>query len=476
MPGTKKLVTIALSSILLAACGGSASVSTSSAPAGSPPASAPKPAASAAASAAPASAKPAASVSAAASAKPAASAGTAPTGSIKIGVIGPMTGSDSINGTEHRDGVDLYLASINGTIAGRKIEPEYLDAQGKADVALAKAKQAVEGDHVQMLMCVSTTPVGYAVAQYAKEAQVPFAASINCGAQYLTTDPKFANPLLTRLTQTASANIDAAADWAYKNGHRKIDLMSSDYGGGIETSDAFASAFILRGGSVVQEQHPAMGSTDYGPFLAQLNQDADLMVFFGAGADSLHFADQYSSYASKKLPILDLYGQITNGPNIATLKDKVVGITSAYVYTEAFDGADNQAFLKNFHAKFPGRLTSGQLAQGYGNMEVVAAAIKAANGNIEDKTAFANALHNVSTDTIKGPVKLDQFNNVVQNTYLFQMVKDGNTYGQKLLDTYKDTGQFWDRTQQQIDQLKLGTHKGQWVGMTKDKVTALQGS
>ena len=103
-------------------------------------------------------------------------------------------------------------------------------------------------------------------------------------------------------------------------------------------------------------------------------------------------------------------------------------------------------------------------------------AIKAANGNIEDKTAFAGALHKVSVETIKGPVKLDQFGNVVQNTYIYQTVKNGATYSQELLDTYKDAGQFWDRSQKQIDSLKLGTHKGQWVGMTRDKVVALQGS
>ena len=469
----KKLMTIAVSSILLAACGGSASVSTSSPPVSSPAASAPKPAASVASSAAAASAaaKPAVS----ASAKPAASAGAAPTGTIKIGVIGPMTGSDSINGTEHRDGLNLYLASINNTVAGRKIEPTFLDDQGKADVALTKAKQAVESDHAQMLMGLSTTPSCYAVAEYAKQAQEPLMVSINCGAQYLTTDPKYQSPLLARFTQTSTATVDAAADWAFKNGHKKVILMSSDYGGGNETSDAFASAFISRGGSIVQETHPAMGTTDYGPFLAQLSPEADMLVFFGPGADSLHFGDQYSTYASKKLPVLDVYGQVTNGPNIGTLHDKVLGITSAYVYSEGFDSPVNQAFLKTFHDKYPGRLISGQFAQGYANMEATVAAIKAANGNVEDKQAFGQALHSLEVDTVKGPIKLDQFNNVVQNTYVYEVVKNGSSYSQKLLDTYKGTGQFWDRTQQQIDRIKLGSHKGQWVGMTKDKVAELQG-
>ncbi len=448
--------------LALSACGGaSAPASPTTSSAGSGGSAAGKP--------------PASALQPSASAKPVAT-NQAAGGPIKIGVIGPMTGSDSINGTEHRDGVNLFLASIDSTIAGRKIEPEFLDDQGKADVALTKAKQAVEADHAQILMGLSTTPSCYAVAEYAKQVQEPLMVTINCGAQYLTTDPKYQNPLLARFTQTSSANIDAAADWAYKNGHKKVILMSSDYGGGIETSDGFASAFVSRGGAIVQEVHPAMGTADYGPFLAQLSGDADMLVFFGPGADSPHFADQYSTYASKKLPVLDLYGQITNGPNIDSLHDKVLGITSAYVYTEAYEGADNQAFLKNFHAKNPNRLTSGQFAQGYGNMEAIAAAIKAVNGNVEDKQAFGQALKNLNVETIKGPVKLDQFNNVVQNTYLFEVVKNGSNYAQKLLDTYKDTGQFWDRTQQQLERIKLGTHKGQWVEMTKDKLAELQGS
>ncbi|HEX6513329.1 MAG TPA: ABC transporter substrate-binding protein [Chloroflexota bacterium] len=442
-----KWVALGSISLILAGCGGTASVSTSSAPAASVSASV----------------KPAESVS----------AGAAPTGSIKIGVIGPMTGSDSINGTEHRDGMNMYLSTANGAIAGRKIEPEFLDDQGKPDVALTKAKQAVEGDHVQLLMGLSTTPSCYAVAEYAKQVQEPLMVTINCGAQYLTTDAKYQSSLLARFTQTATASVDAAADWAFKSGHKKVALMGSDYGGGIETTDAFASAFISRGGTIVQETHPAMGSTDYGPFLAQLSKDADMLVFFGPGADSLHFADQYSTYA--KLPVLDLYGQITNGPNIATLHDKVLGIVSAYVYTEAYDGSDNQNFLKAFRAKYPDRLTSGQFAQGYSAMEAIGSAIKAVNGNVENKDAFAQALKGLNVDTIKGPVKLDQYNNVVQNTYLFEVVKNGSSYAHKLDDTYKDTGQFWDRTQQQVEQIKLGSHKGQWVGMTKDKLAQLQG-
>src|SRR5581483_6574825 len=107
---------------VLAACGGGA------APAGSP-ASSP-----AAASAA---AKPA---GASASAKPVASAAASAssTGSIKVGFIVPLTGVAAPVGQDNLDGFNVYLQSINNTVAGRKIEVVTGD-EGQPDTALTKA-------------------------------------------------------------------------------------------------------------------------------------------------------------------------------------------------------------------------------------------------------------------------------------------------------------------------------------------------
>ena len=457
---------------LLTACGGSAAVSTASSSTASSaavPSQSSGPASSAAASAP-------TSAGAAGASAPAASAGsTAGKGPIKIGVLGPMTGPDSINGTEHREGVNLYLSSIHSTVAGRTIQPIFTDTQAKADVALTKAKELVENQHVQMLMGLSTTPACYAVAGYAKQANIPLAVTINCGAQYLTVDPKFASPDLARFTQVGSVVVDSAADWAYKAGHRKAILITDDYGGGIETADLFASQFILHGGSIVQEMHPAIGTTDYGPFLAQLKPGADLIVAFLIGTDSLKFGQQYANYAGKKRQILDLYGQITAGPYVAQLQDKALGIVSAYVYSKGIDTPENQAFLKAFHAKYPGQHITAQVAQGYAGMQAVAAAIKAVNGNVESKQAFLTALDKVNVQTVKGPVKLDQYHDAVQNNYIYQVVKQGGGYGEKVIKTYNSIGQFWDRTKAQLQAFKAGTHKGQWVGATKATVLKMEG-
>jgi branched-chain amino acid transport system substrate-binding protein len=467
--------------MLLAACGGAgpsapaASNAPASAAAAKPSAAAPV--GSAAASAKPAgstSAKPAAS--AAASAKPAASV-AAGSGPIKVGLLEPLTGSFASTAKDNQDGFNLYLSTVSDSAAGRKIEAIYADTQGQAPTALTKAKQLVESDKVQVLMGITPTPECYAVADYVKDSHVPLIVSANCSAEDLMTNPQHKSPYTVRFTQTNEGVADPAADWAYKNNIRKVVLFTSDYGGGLEQSDAFASGFIARGGSIVQELHPALGAPDFGPLLAQLDASADAIWTFLPGADGLHFGLQYGDYSQgRKTQVLEAFADVTAGPNLEQLKDKAVGLIASNVWSEAYDAPANQQFVKAFQAKYPGRLLSKDVVQGYVGAQVLQEAVKKVNGNIENVEPFMQALYGLQLDSAKGPIKLDANHDIVQSYYIYQTIKQGNGFQQKLLDTYKDVGTTWQFNADQLGKLKVGTHKGQWVGMTKDKLQAITGS
>ena len=150
MRSTKRRFGLTLSlALLLSACGGASAPSTPASPSGAPPASAPaskpaapssaaasKPAASAAAS--PAASKPAAS-------RPAASAGASAAGdTIRIGLLEPLTGPSASIGKDNQDGFNLYLKSVNGAMAGKKVEAIVADDQNQADTGLTKAKELVD--------------------------------------------------------------------------------------------------------------------------------------------------------------------------------------------------------------------------------------------------------------------------------------------------------------------------------------------
>jgi len=467
---------VVLPAMLLAACGG-ASPTQSAAPSSPVSASAPVSKSSVPASSA-AAASPALSPagSGSAAAKPAASAGAGASAAaagtpLKLGLLLPLTGPLSLNGKDNQDTINLYLEQTGGQLAGRKIELVTADDAADGTVGLTKTRQLVESDKVSVLMGLQSTQVCYAIAGYIRDNKIPSMATADCAPQDLTINPKYASPYLIRTVGTIGQLTDPAADWAYKAGYRKAIMMMSDFVAGIQFGDLFASAFVARGGSIVQELYPPLGTNDMGPYLSQLNRDADIFVTFEGGTDGQRLAQQYNNYvgSDRKLQILDLASQMSNGPKRNDLGATAVGMVVNSNYMEVFDSPTNQAFLKVWYAKYPNKPPSQENAWGWIGMQFLDTALKQVNGDVSDTQKFLNALYAAQPETPKGVVKLDQYHDTVANIFIYQFEKSGNSLIEKPIQTY-NIGQFWDRTLEQTMKFPFGQMKGKWVGMTKDKL------
>jgi branched-chain amino acid transport system substrate-binding protein len=462
--------------LLLSACGGAAAPASS--PATAPSTAAAKPASAAAASA---SAKPGASAeakpagSAPAAAKPAGSAAAG--GPIRLGFVNPLTGPQGQAGLDYNDAWKLWLDSANGTIAGRKVDAQYVDDQAQADVGLTKTKQLVDNQKVHALVGFTFTPVVYAVATYVKDtAHIPMLATTGAAGQGLMLDPKFLSDYLMRFSTVAVAHADTSADWAYKQGFRKMVVVTYDTAAGVESGDLVASAFISRGGTVVQEFHPPFGSTDFGPYLAKLDPSADVVAVWEPAADGVRFLQQFGNYVGQKRPtVIDMGGVATAGA-LGTLKDAAGGVISEASWVDTIDNPENQAFLKAWRAKYPDREPGPLSAQGYGTGPILRAALEKINGNAEDTQAFLKALYATDVLTATGQVKLEPTtHDVVRSYYIARIAKKGNNYGYDLLTEYKEVSQFWDRKPDDLKAFPYGKLKDKWVGMTKDQLAQQHG-
>jgi branched-chain amino acid transport system substrate-binding protein len=390
---------------------------------------------------------------------------------IKIGLLEELTGTLAQTGKDNQDAFNLYLDSINHTVAGRPIEVVVADIEGKPDVGLTKARQLVENDKVHLLAGIANTAICYAVTPYVKQVEVPYVVTGNCGAQDLTYNPKFASPYLARVTQVLSGITDTMADYVYQQGRRRVVTMGSDYAGGTQTISGFQSAFIKRGGTIIQELYPALGTNDFGPFLAQIDQSADALVVFLPGSDGLRFGEQFATYgASRKPPVYDLFGAVVHGANLPQLKDKALGIVANAVYSSAYDSPENKRFLELWTAKYPGRLPSYDMGNGYAGAQVIVAALQKINGNVEDKQALLQAIYDTNLPTVKGPIKLDANHDVIQNIYFYEIERSGDQYNQKLLKTYENVSITWDRTMDEVQHFPWGETKGKLVNITKDQL------
>ncbi|HEX6513879.1 MAG TPA: ABC transporter substrate-binding protein [Chloroflexota bacterium] len=342
----------------------------------------------------------------ASSGAPASAAAKPAEGAIKIGYVVPLTGPTSAVGKDNLDGFNLYLDSVKNTVAGRTIQVLPLDDESnKVDVATARAKQAIENDKVQLIAGLEGTPTVLAVVPIARDARVPVAITGNGGTATLMTDPKTTNPYLTRWTVSITQFGDAVGEWATKQNYRKASILASDYGGGLQVADGTAASFVRHGGAIVQEQYPPMGTADYGPLMAKLDPSADVILSFLPGTDGLRFLQTLPDYAgSRKLGVIDVGNVATSGPNIAQLKDKAVGVVASGEWTEGLESPMNADFQKQFGQKFPGRLLSRDVAEGYAGGQIVAAALQKVSGRIEDTQAFLQALYATDMDTIKGHI------------------------------------------------------------------------
>jgi branched-chain amino acid transport system substrate-binding protein len=363
-------------------------------------------------------------------------------GPIRVGALMELTGVFSPNARDALDGFNLYLDEVRSQAGGRKIEVIVEDTAGKPDVGLTKARKLVESDQVHVLTGIVSTGVALAVSGYIREKKVPLVISADAGANYITMPGKLLNPFIVRASQSGRGPGAAAADWAYKQGWRRVALVASDYAGGLEVMGSFARVFCLRGGQIVQEQYPPLGTPDYGPYITNLDRKVDGVIVFTPGADGLRFARQYIEAGLKKIPFMDIYGQATFEPNLPQLGDTGLGLLSALHYTAAVKSAENDRFVKAYRAK-TGRLPTDNGPDGYVGARTIVEAANALGGKIEDGERFVAAMREVKFPSPKGPIAYDQYGNVIQTQYIRRVEKVGSDYLNVPVAAYEGVTQFW---------------------------------
>jgi len=151
---------------------------------------------------------------------------------------------------------------------------------------------------------------------------------------------------------------------------------------------------------------------------------------------------------------------------------RAISIVNGDTCSEAIYTPANKQFLQRFKAKYPDGIPSTDHIGGYVGLQVLEPALNKVNGNIEQSL---DALYATDLETAKGPLKLDKYHDVIESAYVYQMVKQegGIGVGQKLLQTYPNLNQFGDLSEAESTHFPWGKLKGQWVGMTKEKLATV---
>ncbi len=362
---------------------------------------------------------------------------------IKIGFMAPYIGVFAKFGSDLRDGFKFHLDEVKNKVAGREILFLNEDTEGKPEVGLVKTRKLVEKDQVHILAGIISSGVAYAVRDYVISKKIPLVIC-NAGANKLTQDQR--SPFIFRAS-FANGQQDLAGGWyAYaKMGARKVIMIGSDYAAGHEKADGFKKTFKFMGGEVLEEIYPPLGTTDFAPYLAKIANyvgKADRTWAFFAGSDAIRFVNQYQEYGLKEKLKLFCEEGVTDEANLPSQKEAALGIESYARYSIGYDSPENRRFVKEYQNKYhydPGSLSEG----GYVGAKFIVKALEAVGGKIENQEAFLKALRSVKFEAPRGPIRFDEHQNVIFNTFIQRVGKKDEKYNNYVVDTIPDVDQYW---------------------------------
>lgn len=334
-----------------------------------------------------------------------------------------MSGPFAAYGKQIEHGVRLYLAQNGDTVAGRKIELIVKDdGPGTAgDVSKRVAQELVVKDKVDILAGFGLTPSALAVAAVATEAKKPMVV-MNAATSIITEK----SPYIVRTSHTLPQATAPIAQWAAKNGVKKVYTLVADFGPGHDAEAQFKKSFTAAGGQVIGEVRVPVKNPDFAPYLQKIKDakpDA-VFLFIPPGAETIAFMKGFVDRGLAKDGIkIVATGDLTDEDILDAVGDSALGIISSWHYSEAHNSPENKAYVAAYQKAYPKDRPNFMSVAGYDGMALIAQVLKKTNGDT-DPEKFVAAAKGLSWTSPRGKITIDPATrDIVQTMYIRKVEK-----------------------------------------------------
>lgn len=380
-------------------------------------------------------------------------------GPIKIGVLAPVTGPLATPGKDMVEGWKLFWEQAGHKAGGRKVEYVVADTTCNPDQALTQARRLVHQEKVHFLVGPLCGHEGPAVAQVSKETGVPLVMDA-AGADSVTKWDR--TPTVVRTALSASQIGHPWGEYLYKElGLRNVTFIGQDYTFGHEVTLGAVRSFTELGGKVAKIIWNPIGTKDYGPTISAIPADTDGVSAVVVGADRVRLFEAWFNFGMDKRKKI-FGGYWMQQDVLPQFDDRAIGMYgNSLNYAAGIDTPENKAFTMAF-AKAYKRLPSWFGESAYTVGLWTKTAIDSIKGKVEDRDAFLKAMRTVTVKAPRGPLKLDAYDNPIQNVYVskIQKIKHpilGEVLTNVPVKTYEGVSQFWKWDPEEF--LKRGPYK-----------------
>jgi branched-chain amino acid transport system substrate-binding protein len=237
-------------------------------------------------------------------------------------------------------------------------------------------------------------------------------------------------------------------EYMYKElGLRNVTFIGQDYTWGHEVTLGAVRTFTALGGKVAKIIWNPIGTKDYGPTIAAIPEDTDGVSAVVVGPDRVRLFEAWFNFGMDKKK--KIYGGYWMHQDVLPqMDDRAIGlIGNSLNYAAGLQTPENIAFTTEF-AKRTKRLPSWFGESAYSAGLWTKTAIDKIHGKVEDREAFLNAMRTVSIKGPRGPLKMDAYDNPIQNVYISRIQKIKHpVLGEVLTNvpfkTYEGVSQFW---------------------------------
>jgi branched-chain amino acid transport system substrate-binding protein len=290
---------------------------------------------------------------------------------IKVGLILPMTGPFQSTGRQVEAAVRLCIQERNGTVAGQPFEVVLKDDGGVADTTRRLAQELVVNDKVRFLAGFGLTPLALAAAPIATRGKVP--EIVMAAATAAITEQ---SPFIVRTSVTIPQTTTVLADWAARNGVRKVATLVTDYGPGIDAETWFKNRFTEAGGQIAETLRVPLQNPDFAPFLQRAR------------------------------------------------------------YAAPHDSPENRRFVEGFKRLTNGGRPNFMAVGGYDGATLMMKAVEAAGAGA-DGAALVEAMKGMSWESPRGPVSIDrETREMTQNIYIRRVERVNGELHNVEIDTF----------------------------------------
>lgn len=348
---------------------------------------------------------------------------------IKMGALLPFTGPFADYGSFLKEGLEWRLDEANYQIAGRPIELIIEDSASDTSLSLEKTKKLVDVDKVSIVIGPLHSGVFLGLSPYLSENKILQVGLMTKPLPSGTFD-SYVNPFGTLYSDGVPLGW-----YAYDQlGVRTITTIGSDYVAGKSFVNGAADTFKGKGGTVVQQQWAAAGTTDFGPFLTAM-KDADAVVTWLGSAEQVRFVKQYHEFG-KKMPILMVSADQVRSVDMVSLGDTILGSIGSVTYTSRLDNPANKKFVKAFKARFgKDRNPERDVYAAYAAVSLVLDGL-AATGGDTTLAKLRPAILGLNLDYPQGSVSLHPSGHAIYDRYIVEAKLIDGKYLWDVIHTY----------------------------------------